>query len=44
MNAAGWMNAGPVRPPYHLVPEAYLEGARSSGRLWAALHAEYSAT
>ena len=41
MNSAGWMNAGPARPPYHVVPEAYLEGARKSGRLWAALHEEY---
>lgn len=42
MNAAGWMNAGPCRPPYHLVPEAYLEGARRSGRAWAALHERYN--
>lgn len=38
MDAAGWMKAGPCRPPYTLVPEAYLEGARESGRRWAALH------
>ncbi|MEW5420649.1 aldolase [Amorphus sp. 3PC139-8] len=37
MNAAGWMNAGPCRPPYHLVPSAYLEGAVTSGRRWADL-------
>jgi len=43
MNAAGWMVAGPCRPPYHIVPEAYLEGARESGRRWAALHKKYSA-
>jgi trans-o-hydroxybenzylidenepyruvate hydratase-aldolase len=43
MNEAGWMAAGPCRPPYHLVPEVYLEGARQSGRLWAKLHAELSA-
>lgn len=41
MNAAGWINAGPSRPPYHLVPEEYLAGARLSGELWARLHAEY---
>lgn len=35
MNVAGFMNAGPVRPPYALVPEPYLEGARTSGRAWA---------
>jgi trans-o-hydroxybenzylidenepyruvate hydratase-aldolase len=38
MNAAGWMKAGPCRPPYHLIPEPYLEGARESGRLLAKLH------
>ena len=42
MNAAGWIRAGPCRPPYHLVPEPYLEGARRSGRAWAALHSRYS--
>ena len=43
MDAAGWMKAGPVRPPYHIVPESYLEGARKSGKLWAELHKKYSA-
>jgi trans-o-hydroxybenzylidenepyruvate hydratase-aldolase len=38
MNAAGWMKAGPSRPPYDVVPEAYLEGARKSGVMWADLH------
>jgi trans-o-hydroxybenzylidenepyruvate hydratase-aldolase len=42
MNAAGWMSAGPARPPYHLVPEEYLAGARASGRAWADLHRRYS--
>jgi trans-o-hydroxybenzylidenepyruvate hydratase-aldolase len=41
MNEAGWMVAGPCRPPYHLVPQDFLEGARQSGRLWAKLHAQY---
>jgi trans-o-hydroxybenzylidenepyruvate hydratase-aldolase len=44
MNAAGWMKAGPTRPPYHIAPEAYLENARRSGRLWAELAAEVSGT
>jgi trans-o-hydroxybenzylidenepyruvate hydratase-aldolase len=35
MNVAGWLKAGPTRPPYQIVPEAYLEGARTSGRAWA---------
>ncbi len=38
-DAGGWMKAGPCRPPYHLVPESYLEGARNSGRKWAELEA-----
>ena len=37
MDAAGWMKAGPCRPPYHVVPVPYLEGAQTSGRLWAEL-------
>jgi trans-o-hydroxybenzylidenepyruvate hydratase-aldolase len=40
MNSAGWMKAGPCRPPYHLVPENYLAGARESGKMLAALHAQ----
>ena len=43
MNAAGWMVAGPTRPPYHIVPQSYLEGAHESGRRAAALHKKYSA-
>jgi trans-o-hydroxybenzylidenepyruvate hydratase-aldolase len=43
MNAAGWMKAGPCRPPYHLVPETYLEGARESGKMLAKLHARFTA-
>jgi len=37
INAAGWMNAGPCRPPHHLTPEEYLKGARASGQEWADL-------
>jgi trans-o-hydroxybenzylidenepyruvate hydratase-aldolase len=37
-NAAGWMKAGPCRPPYHVIPEPYLEGARETGRRIAALN------
>jgi dihydrodipicolinate synthase/N-acetylneuraminate lyase len=40
MAAGGWMKPGPVRPPYHIVPEEYLAGARKSGQMWAALGAE----
>jgi trans-o-hydroxybenzylidenepyruvate hydratase-aldolase len=37
------MKAGPCRPPYHLVPENYLEGARESGKMLAQLHAKLTA-
>jgi len=40
MDAAGWVKAGPCRPPYHLVPEEYLAGARRSGQAYAELNAE----
>jgi trans-o-hydroxybenzylidenepyruvate hydratase-aldolase len=37
MDAAGWMKAGPCRPPYHVAPAPYVENAKQSGRLWAEL-------
>lgn len=40
MNAAGWIKAGPPRPPYHVTPHDYLEGAQRSGRAYADFHAE----
>lgn len=43
MNAAGWMKAGPCRPPNHLLPEEYLKGAHHSGELWAALERKLAA-
>ncbi len=41
-NSAGWVNTGPVRPPYHVVPQEYLEAARRSGQAWARLHDRYA--
>jgi trans-o-hydroxybenzylidenepyruvate hydratase-aldolase len=41
MEAAGWMNVGPCRPPYTSAPADYLAGAANSGKLWAQLHARY---
>jgi len=38
MNAAGWIKAGPCRPPYFLIPEAYLSKAEEAGRMLADLH------
>jgi len=40
--AGGLINAGPARPPYHLIPDEYLKGAMEAGRRWAELHRKYS--
>lgn len=40
IDAAGWMAAGPCRPPYHVVPEPILAGAREAGLQWKGLAAE----
>lgn len=34
---AGYVKAGPARPPYHVVPQAYVEGAKENGRRWRTL-------
>ncbi len=41
MDAAGWMVAGPNRPPYHVVPDRIKEFGRIAGESWAALQREY---
>jgi len=41
MNTAGWMKAGPNRPPYHLVPEHIARFAHTGGEMWAALQQKY---
>ena len=38
IDAAGWCHAGPPRPPYHLIPAPFAEGAVQAGRAWAELH------
>ena len=43
MEAGGLITTGPIRPPYHIVPEPYLEGARKSGSMWADIHRELTA-
>src|SRR5581483_2774783 len=40
---AGYMKAGPIRPPYNMIPENYAEGARECGRRWAKLQQKYAA-
>ncbi|TAN29949.1 MAG: hypothetical protein EPN30_01545 [Actinomycetota bacterium] len=42
INEAGYINAGPCRPPYISCPNDYAEGARQSGRLLAELHRKYA--
>ena len=41
INEAGYINAGPPRPPYTNCPPDYADGARASGRRFAALDAKY---
>lgn len=42
--AAGLINPGPPRPPYHLPPpEPYLSGGTETGRRWKQLQAEFAA-
>lgn len=43
INEAGYINAGPPRPPYTQCPPDFAEGARESGRRLASLHATWAA-
>lgn len=42
MDAAGWLKAGPNRPPHHVVPDRIRELGRLGGEAWAALQREFS--
>jgi hypothetical protein len=42
-NAAGYINCGPSRRPYHNIPEEHAEGARIAGERWRELVAELEA-
>ena len=42
INAAGYCNAGPNRPPYDYMPAEYEEPSRECGRRWAALCRAYA--
>jgi len=44
IDEAGYIKAGPCRPPYIHCPEEYAEGARESGRRLAKLHSELTAS
>lgn len=37
MNAAGFIKAGPTLPPYHVIPNEYVEQAHETGRRWRQL-------
>jgi trans-o-hydroxybenzylidenepyruvate hydratase-aldolase len=41
MDAAGWMVAGPNRPPHQHAPEHIRDFARAGGEAWARLQREY---
>lgn len=43
MDAAGFIAAGPSRPPYHVVPDAYVANAHEAGRRWRTLQERYAA-
>jgi len=42
MNEAGYCNAGPIRPPYHVVAKDIEEGGRECGRRWKELRPKYA--
>lgn len=42
IQAAGYCKAGPIRPPYHIMPERYAECARENARRWRQLCQKYA--
>lgn len=42
MDVAGFLRAGPNRPPHHVVPDRIKELGRLGGEAWAALQREYA--
>jgi trans-o-hydroxybenzylidenepyruvate hydratase-aldolase len=42
INAAGYSKAGPIRPPYQVVPEDIAKASRECGRRWAQLCQKYA--
>lgn len=41
INAAGYCNAGPIRPPYDVMPAKWAEASRECGRRWAEMRKKY---
>jgi trans-o-hydroxybenzylidenepyruvate hydratase-aldolase len=42
IQAADYCNAGPIRPPYNVMPERYAECAKENARRWRQLGNKYS--
>ena len=42
MNAAGYCKAGPIRPPYHVVPDEIATAAKESGSRYIQLSQRYA--
>jgi dihydrodipicolinate synthase/N-acetylneuraminate lyase len=42
IEAAGYCKAGPIRPPYNVIPERYAERARENAQRWRQLCRKYS--
>jgi hypothetical protein len=42
IEAAGYCKAGPIRPPYNVMPENYAECARENARRWRQLCEKYA--
>ena len=42
IQAAGYCKAGPIRPPYNIMPEPYAECARENARRWRQLCDKYA--
>ena len=42
IEAAGYCKAGPIRPPYNVMPEPYAECARENARRWRQLCEKYA--
>ena len=42
IEAAGYCKAGPIRPPYNVMPERYAERARENAQRWRQLCQKYS--
>ena len=42
IDAAGYCMAGPIRPPYDVMPEKWAEASRECGRRWAQIRPKYA--